>query len=132
MARYMSLVKQRLESFVVWKLKHIPRDSNERADALAVVATSIPIKETVFLPIYYPPTPSIATNRVSQIDEICLSWLTPILHYLSSGELPNNRAKAHKVQVQVAQFSLVNRQLYKGLWTGCILSVSMLSRDNIY
>ena len=99
MARYMSLVKQRLESFVIWKLEHIPRDSNERADALAAVATSIPIKETVFLPIYYHPTSFIATNRVSQIDEICLSWLTPILHYLSSGELPNNRAKAHKVQV---------------------------------
>ena len=49
MARYMGLVKQRLGSFRSWKLEHIPRDSNERADALAAVAASIPIKETVFL-----------------------------------------------------------------------------------
>ena len=57
MARYMGLIKQRLGSFLAWKLKHIPKDSNERAYALvaglATVVASIPIKETVFLPIYY-------------------------------------------------------------------------------
>ena len=53
MARYMGLVKQQLGNFVAWKLEHIPRDSNERADALAAVAVSIPIKETIFLLIYY-------------------------------------------------------------------------------
>ena len=30
MVKYVSLVKQRLGSFVAWKLKHISRDSNER------------------------------------------------------------------------------------------------------
>ena len=53
MARYMGLVKKRLRNFMGWKLEHILRDSNERADGLAAIATSIPIKETVFLPIYY-------------------------------------------------------------------------------
>ena len=43
MARYVGLVKQRLRSFVAWKLEHIPRGSNERADELVVVAASIPI-----------------------------------------------------------------------------------------
>ena len=51
--RYVGLVKQRLGSFMTWKLEHIPRDMNERADALATVAVSIPIKEIVFLPIYF-------------------------------------------------------------------------------
>ena len=111
MARYMGLIKQRLGSFAAWKLEHIPRDSNERVETLAIVATSIPINETVFLPIYYQSASSIATDRVSQIDKTCPSWLTPILHYLSSGELPNNRVEAYKVQA--ARFSLVNGQLYK-------------------
>ena len=35
------------------------------------------------------------------------------MHYLSSGELPDNRVEAHKIQVQMARFSLVNGQLYK-------------------
>ena len=53
MARYMGLVKQRLGSFVAWKLEHILRDSNERANEVAAVVASVIIKEIVFLPIYY-------------------------------------------------------------------------------
>ena len=65
MANYVSLVKQRLGSFSSWKLEHIPRDCNEKADALAVVATSLLMTETVFLPIYYQLDLSIVTTRVS-------------------------------------------------------------------
>ena len=59
MAKYVSLIKQRLDRFSSWKLEHIPRDCNEKADALAAVAVSLPIIETVFLPIYYQPDSSI-------------------------------------------------------------------------
>ena len=65
MAKYVSLVKQRLGSLETWKLEHIPRDYNEKADALAVVATSLLMTETVFLPIYYQLDLSIVTTRVS-------------------------------------------------------------------
>ena len=109
----MGLVKQQLRSFATWKLDHILRDSNERAEELAIVATSIPIKETVFLPIYHQSASSITTNRVSQIDEACTSWLAPMMHYLSLRKMLDNRVKAHKVQVQAARFSLVNWKLYK-------------------
>ena len=34
--------------------------------------------------------------------------MTLIVHYLSSGELPDNRIEAHKIQVQATRFSLVN------------------------
>ena len=53
--KYVCLVKLRLESFVPWKLGHIPRGSNEKADALAAVVASLPTKETVLLPVYYQP-----------------------------------------------------------------------------
>ena len=39
--------------------------------------------------------------------------MTPIVHYLSLGEFPDNRIEGHKIQVQEARFSLVNGQLYK-------------------
>ena len=76
-------------------------DSNEEVDALAVVATSFPIKETMFLPIYYQPESSAASNWVHEIDGTS-SWMTPIVHYLSSGELPDSKTEAHKILVQVA------------------------------
>ena len=78
MAKYMGLVKQRLGSFAALNLEHILRDSNEKAYALAVVVASIPIKGIVFLPIYYQPALSIATDQVSHIDKTCPSWMTPI------------------------------------------------------
>ena len=62
MVRYVSLVKQWLGSFAALKLKNIPRDSNEKADALAAVVASLPIRETVFLPVYYQLASSITTD----------------------------------------------------------------------
>ena len=97
MVRYASLFKQQLRSFVAWKLEHILRDLNEKADAFVVVAASIMIRETVFLPIYYQQASPITTDLVSQIDEVCYSWITLIMHYLSSRELADNRIEAHKI-----------------------------------
>ena len=70
MTKYVSLVKQRLDSFSSWKLEHIPRDCNEKADALAAVAASFPVTKTMFLPIYYQSESSIITTRVSRADEV--------------------------------------------------------------
>ena len=64
MAKYVSLVKQRLGSFLACKLEHIPRDWNEKEDALVFVAASLPMIETVFLPIYYQLDSLIITTRV--------------------------------------------------------------------
>ena len=73
MVSYASLVKKQLGSFVAWKLEYIPRDSNEKADILAVVAASLPIRETMFFHVYYQSTSSIRTDQVSQIGEACSS-----------------------------------------------------------
>ena len=113
MTKYVSLVNLRLGSFIAWRLEHVLRDSNETVDALIVVAASLPIIEMLLIPVYYQRKSSITTNRVNEIDEACPSWITPIVRYLSSGELSDNRAEAHKIQVQAARFSLVNGQLYK-------------------
>ena len=53
MEKYVSLVKQHLDNFLAWKLEHITRDCNEKADALAAFVASLPITETVIMPICY-------------------------------------------------------------------------------
>ena len=77
MAKYVTLVKQCLGSFSAWKLKHLLSDCNEKVDALASVVMSLPITETIFLPIYYQPDSSIAIVRESQVDETSPSWMDP-------------------------------------------------------
>ena len=113
MEKYASLIKQKLSTLTTWKLEHIPRDSNERANALAAVATSLPITETIYLPIYYQPGSSILHTQVSQVEESPPSWMDPIRLYITTGELLDNGGMAHKIQIQSASFSLVDVQLYK-------------------
>ena len=81
MVKYISQVKQCLSSFSVWKLEHIPKDSNEKANALASVAAFLPITETIFLPIYYRAVWSIASSQVNQVDKDPLHGWTPS-HYI--------------------------------------------------
>ena len=69
MTRYVSLVNLLLGSFAAWRLEHVPRNSNEKADALAVVASSLLIKETVLILVYYLLESSITTSQVNEIDE---------------------------------------------------------------
>ena len=109
MEKYASLIKQKLSTLTTSKLEHISRDSNERADALAVVAVSLPITETIYLPIYYQPGSSILHTQVSQVEESPPSWMDPIRLYIAIGELPDDRSRVHKVQIQAARFSLVDR-----------------------
>ena len=97
MTRYVSLVNLHLGSFTAWRLEHVSRNSKEKADALEAIAVSIPINETMLLPVYYLLESSITTNWVNEIDDTGLSWMTAIVRYLSSRELPKNRAKAHKI-----------------------------------
>ena len=99
MTKYVSLINLRLGSFEAWRSEHVPRSSNEKADALAAVAASLPIKEIVLLPAYYQLESSITTNRVNEVDEKSHSWMTLVLCYLSLGKLPSNRVEAHKIQV---------------------------------
>ena len=113
MAKYVSQVKLRLGSFSVWKLEYVPRDCNDKVDALAAVAASLPITETIYLSIYYQPFSLITPSQVSLVDEILLSWMDPIIHYINMGEFPRKKDKAHKVQVQSVRFSLIDEQLFK-------------------
>ena len=113
MARYASLARQKLSTLLAWKLEHIPKDRNERADALASIAASLLVKETLYLPIYYKPESSILHTLISQIKETPPSWMDPILLYTATGELPIDRSRAHKIQIQSARFSIIDGQLYK-------------------
>ena len=103
MTKYVSLINLQLGSFVAGRLEHVSIRSNEKVDTLAVVATSLSIKETMLLPVYYQLESLIITNRVNEIDETSPSWITLVAHYLSSEELPYNRVEAYKIQVQEAR-----------------------------
>ena len=44
--------------------------------------------------------------------------MDPILLYIATGELPDDRNKAHKIQIQFTRFSIVDGQLHKRSLSG--------------
>ena len=130
MEKYVFRVTQRLGSFSVWKMEHVPKDCNDKSDALAAVASSLPITETILLPIYYQLFSSITPSQVSQVEEVFPSWMDPIIHYINTRELPSKKDKAHKVQVQSTRFSLIDGQLFKRSLGGPYLKVLTPEQGN--
>ncbi|RVW31041.1 hypothetical protein CK203_093524 [Vitis vinifera] len=101
MARYLAKVRDTLQQFTEWTIEKIKRADNKRADALAGIAASLPIKETILLPIHVQPTPlsqkfppAILLRQTKRGQE----WTYDITEYIRTGNLPGDLKQAHKVR----------------------------------
>ena len=92
MARHLTKVRDTLQRFAEWTIEKIKRTDNGRADALAGIVVSFPIKEAILLPINVQTNPSITeastcnTIEASQADG--QEWTEAIIRYLQTGTLP--------------------------------------------
>nr|CAN65076.1 hypothetical protein VITISV_028912 [Vitis vinifera] len=122
MARYLTKVRDTLQRFTEWTIEKIKQAENGRADALAGIAASLPIKEAILLPIHVQANPSVAeastcnTIEANQADD--QEWTSYIIRYLQIGILPEEPKQAHKIRVQAARFTLIGGHLYKRSFTG--------------
>ncbi|RVW14643.1 hypothetical protein CK203_085440 [Vitis vinifera] len=111
MTRYLAKIRDTLQRFTEWTIEKIRRTENGRADALAGIAASLPIKETIFLPIHVQANSSVAeTSTCSAIEESQSDdqeWTNNIAQYLRTGTLPEDPKQAHKIRVQAARFTLI-------------------------
>lgn len=64
MSQYLMKVRDSLEQLEEWAIEKIPRVDNMQADALAGIAASLPIRESILLPIHVQTAPSIAESPV--------------------------------------------------------------------
>ncbi|RVW72958.1 Transposon Ty3-I Gag-Pol polyprotein [Vitis vinifera] len=103
-------------------IKKIKRIENGRADALAGIAASLPIKEAILLPIHVqtnPPSREASTcNTIEANQADGQDWMEAIIENLRTGTLPEEPKQAHKTRVQAARFTLIGGHLYKRSFTG--------------
>ena len=66
MAHYLSMVEYRLKKLDEWVIRLVPQKENVKADALAEIASTLPIKEVVMLPVYLKTTLSITLKTSIQ------------------------------------------------------------------
>ena len=112
MKKYLEEVKSRINSLEV-KFIQIPREENECADRLAKAASAefMNASEQV---LSFVQTSLLINNR-AQMQEIAVeeNLTTPLVAYLQSGTLPNEKDAARKLKVQASRFVLVRDVLYK-------------------
>ena len=94
-------------------MKHIDREDNANADALAKLATSRDAKLLRLVPIEIISEPSIVKQRLVEAIDVQPSWMDDILVYLKEDRLPEDRDLARKVRYHSEHYLLLNDKLFK-------------------
>ena len=112
MKKYLEEVKNQIDTFEV-KFVQIQREENECADRLAKMASAefmIPFKQV----LYFVQISSLIDDK-ADVQEVNLdkNWTTPLITYLRSGILPDEKDVTRKMKVQASRFVLIRDVLYK-------------------
>ncbi|RDX84073.1 Retrovirus-related Pol polyprotein from transposon 17.6, partial [Mucuna pruriens] len=102
--------KMMAASFESFRLLHVPRDQNERADLLAKLAsTRRGLQKSVIHENIN--TPTIEKPEV-QCNEQRITWMDPVVEYLEEGRLPVDPVEASRIRKEAPKYTLVEQRLY--------------------
>ncbi|KAL5569097.1 hypothetical protein UlMin_025672 [Ulmus minor] len=96
------------------------RLDNSHADALANLGSSIPATESQSIPLLYLQWPAVWKDPPAKVTTIDASdsWMTPIMRYLTSDELPEDRNEARRLRAKAARFTIHDGKLLKRSFSG--------------
>ena len=94
MAAYLEKVNVELRNFSRHEVKHIDREDNANADALAKLATSRDAELLRLVPIEIVTEPSITKQHSIEAINTQPSWMDDIIIYLKEDRLPEERDQA--------------------------------------
>ncbi|XP_022023721.1 uncharacterized protein LOC110923980 [Helianthus annuus] len=121
MALYLDQAKTLLQVFHSYKVHHINRSENKPADALSKLPSTSFQHLAKDVRIEVLSNPSVPLRQVSVIRFGTTSWMTPIIMYLQSGVLTENKAEAMKVQYKSEHYQMVDGILYWKSYLGSLL-----------
>ncbi|GKV09734.1 hypothetical protein SLEP1_g21190 [Rubroshorea leprosula] len=117
LGRYASVVNRLKSMFVLFQIDKIPRADNHRADELSKLASSQdinPQRSTIVEILDAPSYTDLAAEcQLLSTNPSTPSWTTPLISYLQSGELPEDKSDAKLVRRRAAHFTLIDNRLYK-------------------
>ncbi|GFZ19787.1 hypothetical protein Acr_28g0004920 [Actinidia rufa] len=121
MAKYLQVAKNLLSEFRTVKIEQVGREFNAHADALASLASVFEGDHGRTVAVDVVSVPSIEETQSSVLVNTQLgpSWMDPIVNYLRTDQLPDDRKEAHKIRIKAAQFWISpTRDLYKRFYQG--------------
>ena len=111
-------MQTKFESF---DLSHIPRGENTHADSLATLATSSVRNFPRLIIVEDLRTPTSPEKDVCQVYQTssASSWMDPILKFLESDILPEEKVEAEKIRRKAPRYWLSeDKKLYKRSFSG--------------
>ncbi|XP_057463838.1 uncharacterized protein LOC130753679 [Actinidia eriantha] len=106
MAKYLQVAKNLLSEFRAVKIEQVGRELNAHADALASLASAFEGDHGRTVAVDVVSTPSIEETQsfVLVNTQLGPSWMDPIVNYLRTDQLPDDRKEAHKIRIKAARF----------------------------
>ncbi|KAK0582161.1 hypothetical protein LWI29_022202 [Acer saccharum] len=114
MITYLELAKELLERFKEYRIVHVPREENEKVDALAKLASAtINIWPKTISMIRLRQPSIFKSKEVGAVFSERDSWITPIKEYLVNDVLPSDPLEAKRLKYRATRYSVLNGELYK-------------------
>ncbi|RDX82530.1 hypothetical protein CR513_36660, partial [Mucuna pruriens] len=98
--------------FEKFKLVHVPREQNERADLLAKLASTQRRGQLRSIIHENVESPTVDKEEVWNIEER-ETWMTPLIRYLRNGRMDESEEGAKKLSKEAAKYTLVGQRLYR-------------------
>ena len=127
MTSYLKKVKELMTRFSDYDLQHIPRSKNARTDRLAKLATSQVEDLDLHVHIETIDARDIEKSKSALSVKLESTWMDPILDYLTTEALPEDKSATRKVTRQAPHYVLFNEKLYKRTFTLPLLKCLSLS-----
>jgi len=118
LAKYLDYMKTLATTFHTFRLTHVPREENSRADLLSKLASCTKpgqqrsvIKET----LTNPRVNSCNGFRVMTLNKTSApeSWMTPIKTFLADGVLPIDVVEAQRLKKSSARYTLIDGHMFR-------------------
>ncbi|XP_057505747.1 uncharacterized protein LOC130789037 [Actinidia eriantha] len=121
MAKYLRMAKGLINEFRTFKIEQVGRELNAHADSLAALVAVFEGKIGRTIAVDIIPIPSIEDMQESVMvnTELGPSWMDPIVKYLRTDELPDDKKEAHRIRIKAARFWISpSGDLYKRSYQG--------------
>ena len=121
MQGYLNRVRHMRTEFESFDVLHIPRGENTHADSLATLATSSVRSLPRVIIVEDLRTPTSPEKEVCPIRQASLTpcWIDPILKFLDSDVLPEDKAEAEKIRRRAPRYWLSeDKKLYRRSFSG--------------
>ncbi|KAL0405074.1 UNVERIFIED_CONTAM: Polyprotein P3 [Sesamum radiatum] len=122
MTQYLQKVKELMARFNKCNVQQIPRNENERADALSKFGAMVAGVKNRKVTIVIKEHSTIEEVKEVQMVEEPSSWKEKLVRYLKDASLPDDPIRAKRIKFKATRFTIVGDELYKRTINGPLLT----------